>query len=681
MAEDKLNLMSPPEKFNMEEDVRKQEEKKRQMDKAIHDAIVFTESSGRPDVVGDVGHPEGASYGLMQIQENTAKGLYKQGLLPEKWEGKKVKKKNLISLLKDPEFNKLAGSALFVDNKRRLRKMADKHGVEYTPEQLNEWAIKAHNQGVTKTLKRDVLGLEEKNPKVEEYLQKIKSRLPKPPVASIQPRYQEGGIADLGNIMDEERVVEPLAPIPFRNEEIPAAQLTDARQLIEERPTEIEPSDMREAVEPIEPPSLEAEGKKGYTKTEEKVAKDIAETPKEKDIIKQQLAAARKPSTVESIPKEAEDPIRSEYDRLVGEYKRAEKEKNKAKKLQAMLQLSKAMAEFGAQYGAGRAMVAGRAKVATPKITTKIPTIEQLYQGPDIETLDTRMALIKSLRAKTPTPKAFQQTKLVTEAGTPVIFDPNKGKFINTKTGNEIKKEEKVMRSYGQIYTDPRTKEKFIRNIDGSVQKVDAQTATDISKNKKIYNQFAQNERELIDKFTKEFASETKPVRESLSKVERISGKAIDAIDNPIAASQLGAEVATIFENGRLTDEDVKRYTRRLGITDRVEDALQSIYDGTINEEKAKLIQQTLRDYAKNTKLILSKKADEKSRAFQKRAVDDYKIENVSPLIYGDYRNVGEERYKSPEVLAPNEIKRRDKKTGKTAIFDRETKKFLRWEE
>jgi hypothetical protein len=140
----------------------------------------------------------------------------------------------------------------------------------------------------------------------------------------------------------------------------------------------------------------------------------------------------------------------------------------------------------------------------------------------------------------------------------------------------------------------------------------------------------------------------------------------------------LGAEVATIFENGRLTDEDVIRYTRRLGITDRLTDAMQSAIDGTITKEKARLIRETLTKYANKTQQELRERADEKAKVFQQRSVGNYKLKDVSQLVYGNYGDKNAPVKKPP---APGTVEQVDKKTGKTAIYQKGTNKFLGWKE
>lgn len=146
------------------------------MPESIQNAIIGVESGGKSDAIGDIGFKAGDSRGLMQIQDHTARGLLANGLLPKEWKGKKVKKKDLPQLLLDPEFNKTAGAALYNDNRKMLLNAAKKRQMELTPEQEKELLIKAHNQGMPKTIRRDLYGDEPVNPKVQEYLNKVKSR-------------------------------------------------------------------------------------------------------------------------------------------------------------------------------------------------------------------------------------------------------------------------------------------------------------------------------------------------------------------------------------------------------------------------------------------------------------------------------------------------------------------------
>jgi len=244
----------------------------------------------------------------------------------------------------------------------------------------------------------------------------------------------------------------------------------------------------------------------------------------------------------------------------------------------------------------------------------------------------------------------FQQSQYMTQAGDPIHFNKQTGKYINTITGEEVKDKGSVIRNYVKTITDPITGETIeVRPGVGAVNRISADSIPSDTKTSKkdikptysnprdIYDQLNPAERDQINKFTDKFASDTKDERQSLAKVDRVAKKTFEAMTNPIAAAQLGAEVATIFENGRLTDEDVLRYTRRLGITDRLEDALQSAMDGTINAEKAKLIRMALENYSRDSKKELSKRALGKARLAAVRINKNIAPEDLAGLIYENY--------------------------------------------
>ena len=323
------------------------------IDPRLEQAIIHTESSGRPDVIGD----EGESIGLMQIQKETAKGLYKQGLLPKEWAGKKVKRKDLPNLLKDPDFNKLAGSALFVDNKKRIQSIATKNGIQLSPDQLNDLAIKSHNQGVTKTIKRELLGKEPTLPRVDDYLQKIKER-------AEQQSFQDGGF-----VQDDF-----LAPQPQFG---PQDLLVPQEPQLPEIPT-YEP----ESIE--SPPSLETPGKQGLTKTESKVVKDLSLGKEDKEALK--------------VARQTQHPaVQQEYDSILADYNSAIKSKDEGKKKLAKLRIIDALLKFGAQYSAGKVQEAGKFAVKAPTAGIDIPSLGEVTTGPSISDIQAKLGMLKQL--------------------------------------------------------------------------------------------------------------------------------------------------------------------------------------------------------------------------------------------------------------------------------------------
>jgi hypothetical protein len=350
------------------------------IDPRLMQSIVQQESSGRPTVIGDAGE----SIGLMQIQKETARGLYKQGLLPKKWEGKNVKKKDLPKLLENPDFNKLAGAALYVDNKQRIRRVAKKNGIQLTPDQLNDMAIKAHNQGVTKTINRELLGKEETLPTVDAYLKNVKSRIqpleqpieapveqpivqPTQPVEvsslqpTAQPSFQEGGLVD-GFVDDNDEFG------PFDRE--PPQTVAPAAQPIEQ---------------PIAPVEEQDDG----------ILDDI-----DKDILTEVNANEQDLQSYKTIKQMDNIDVQKEYQDILNEYKDASQSRNEAKKKQVLLKVVEGLSKFGAQYAAGGASAALGAEVRAPAQTYKAPTLDEMAPGPDVQALKGKLSLLKQLQGK-----------------------------------------------------------------------------------------------------------------------------------------------------------------------------------------------------------------------------------------------------------------------------------------
>jgi hypothetical protein len=106
-------------------------------------------------------------------------------------------------------------------------------------------------------------------------------------------------------------------------------------------------------------------------------------------------------------------------------------------------------------------------------------------------------------------------------------------------------------------------------------------------------------------------------MRDAAAKVEGLISRQVDeAMVNSVAANQLGAQVASIYENGRLTDEDVVRYTKRTGIPDRVADIIKDLKHGTISADKAGDIKDALKVLREVVIDQVNSKAQERSEVF-----------------------------------------------------------------
>lgn len=227
----------------------------------------------------------------------------------------------------------------------------------------------------------------------------------------------------------------------------------------------------------------------------------------------------------------------------------------------------------------------------------------------------------------------------------------------------------------GQVRQDPRTKELIAVNpatstINKQLTGPQALPTERVATPQETFLNLSPADQKKVDDLSKEFNSETKDQRASYEKIDALTEKKIAlATQNEIAASQLGAEVATIFENGRLTDEDVLRYTRRRGIRSRLEDLTSELGRGVITPEKAREIQQTLQVYKQALEQSLNHHAQQKAKTISNRFQRPIDAKQIAPLIYSN-----------PNKSQSSEEKRKTK-DGRTAIFDRNTKQFLRYED
>lgn len=217
------------------------------------------------------------------------------------------------------------------------------------------------------------------------------------------------------------------------------------------------------------------------------------------------------------------------------------------------------------------------------------------------------------------------------ETGEPKVFR------VNPATGE---KEEIGTRGYSNKlikdpitgnYIDPRT---ILRG-----EKLEEKQS---EKGKGTFGKLTPNQRKELKDLKSSFEKETLKVRDSYDKIKGLSDKQLElAINNPIAASQLGAQVATIFENGRLTDEDVVRYTRRQGIPDRIADTIINLKNGTISESKASEIKESLKVFEQVLQDQINRRALGKAKSME----ENYGIpsKDLVKNVYPDY--------KAPKIL------------------------------
>ena len=180
---------------------------------SIAEAQRFKESSLDPEAVGD----QGKSFGLYQMQIPTTRKLIDGGKLPKEWKGKDLSKdENLKEALFDPEFNQAARDSLSEDNTKNLKRKVEEEGrpfdnyvMQHRPDEL---ALRAHNQGLTKTLNREVRGRDKINPDVDKYVQEIKDR-----AAGKQPGIYARDLASAANdpLSEAAEDIDPEGKVPL----------------------------------------------------------------------------------------------------------------------------------------------------------------------------------------------------------------------------------------------------------------------------------------------------------------------------------------------------------------------------------------------------------------------------------------------------------------------------------
>ena len=122
---------------------------------------------------------------------------------------------------------------------------------------------------------------------------------------------------------------------------------------------------------------------------------------------------------------------------------------------------------------------------------------------------------------------------------------------------------------------------------------------------------------------------------DNISKISELKDKALRAQKNPIALAQLGAEVASLYENGRLTDEDVKRYIKDHSLQQTIMDLGSRAYEGTLTATTAKNIAKELsakhNDYKKR---IVSHVDRTAKRGYGLLEDKNIKLENFKEFLY-----------------------------------------------
>lgn len=134
-----------------------------------------------------------------------------------------------------------------------------------------------------------------------------------------------------------------------------------------------------------------------------------------------------------------------------------------------------------------------------------------------------------------------------------------------------------------------------------------------------------------------QFIKSTGEAQQQMAKISGLKSLADTAQESEQAASQLGAQVATMFESGRLTEEDVKRYTRRNAIPSRIEDLMLNWTTGTIGKAKAEDLKIALDAFQGVLTEQVNKEALNAAKKLNSRVNTGMSNEQIAKMLFPEF--------------------------------------------
>lgn len=240
------------------------------------------------------------------------------------------------------------------------------------------------------------------------------------------------------------------------------------------------------------------------------------------------------------------------------------------------------------------------------------------------------------------TAKPYQQGQMISKlSGDPFIFDPIKGKYINATTGEEAKSGELVRPI---AYTDPVSGSRGYFGAEGmvvpgqksgqSVQKEAMGESKEAPKMETVGDYRTSGliqPKEWDNVVTKDkegFEKQNGDKLKIISSLKGVESLVDEATKNPNAAASLGGIIGSLFEPGKLTDEDAKRYVQQLGIENKVKNWISTTAKGTIRPELAKEIKKTAMAYYTQVDKIVRANAEKYSKATKSALANGKQIDN-----------------------------------------------------
>ncbi len=260
-----------------------------------------------------------------------------------------------------------------------------------------------------------------------------------------------------------------------------------------------------------------------------------------------------------------------------------------------------------------------------------------------------------------------------TIAGEPVVMLPNNTLWNMVKNAPHDPKDGLIPRAVDRFAVDPRSGEGFVfapgktsapsQMISGqggapqapvaaaapmapvmANQGQAAPATADVSKSSEqtpfdVKQKLNNHDRTILEKDIDQAQKAFEEPKRIVSEIDAISDSTIQlARKNPNAAKTLGAQIAKIMQGSRLTDADVSLYTGRTGIANWIGDFITEASTGTISDQKAADLKQTLTVYNDALRKALKVRANQYANQVKNQFDPNLGLDTnaISKLYYVD---------------------------------------------
>jgi len=233
-----------------------------------------------------------------------------------------------------------------------------------------------------------------------------------------------------------------------------------------------------------------------------------------------------------------------------------------------------------------------------------------------------------------------------TKTGEPLVYDQDSKSLIGSITKMPVKAEDMKHLATPVGYTDPVTQLRGRLTSVGMVvpgynapgdvyaspEQIKSMSLTDLKRSLTL----VEKDTKILDESTKSFREETKNQTAIISSLKGVESLVDEAKKNANTAKALGGIVGSLFEPGKLTDEDAKRYIGSSAIVDEVANWYAMKVEGKITDDMADMILNTAIRYREALQQVVRAKALDKANTARVGFVGRGS-EHLNPEVLADH--------------------------------------------